>query len=221
MHLCFIVFCSSFKILKTNTHIFVFDRYQLIRVQARRFGENCKWIEMFEDVRIVIFCASLSDYDQLGSDENGNLVNKMTLTRKFFESIVTHPTFDQMNFLLLLNKFDLFEEKIERVPLTKCEWFNDFHPVTSRHRSNSSNSSHSPPLGQLACHYIAVKFKKLFSSLTNRKLYVSVMNGLEPNSVDQALRYGREIVKWDEERPNFSSLSEYSVYSTEASSFSQ
>lgn len=196
-------------------------RYQLIRVQARRFGENCKWIEMFEDVRIVIFCASLSDYDQFGTDENGNLVNKMILTRKFFESIVTHPTFDQMNFLLLLNKFDLFEEKVERVPLTKCEWFNDFHPVTSRHHSNSSNSSHSPPLGQLAFHYIAVKFKKLFSSLTDRKLYVSLMNGLEPNSVDQALRYAREIVKWDEERPNFSSLSEYSVYSTEASSFSQ
>ncbi|XP_047316379.1 extra-large guanine nucleotide-binding protein 1-like [Impatiens glandulifera] len=34
-------------------------RYQLIRVQARSFGENCKWLEMLEDVRIVVFCIAI------------------------------------------------------------------------------------------------------------------------------------------------------------------
>ncbi|KAL7193189.1 hypothetical protein ACSBR2_024907 [Camellia fascicularis] len=198
-------------------------RYQLIRLQARGFGENCKWLEMFEDVRIVIFCVALSDYDQYAIDGDGALVNKMLLSKKFFENIVTHPTFDQMDFLLILNKFDMFEEKIERVPLTQCDWFDDFHPVMSRYRSNSNsninNINNSPSLGHLAFHYIAVKFKRLYSSLTDRKLYVSMVNGLEPDSVDGALKYAREILKWDEERPNFS-LSEYSVYSTEASSFS-
>ncbi|KAI8018768.1 Extra-large guanine nucleotide-binding protein 1 [Camellia lanceoleosa] len=196
-------------------------RYQLIRLQARGFGENCKWLEMFEDVRIVIFCVALSDYDQYAIDGDGALVNKMLLSKKFFENIVTHPTFDQMDFLLILNKFDMFEEKIERVPLTQCDWFDDFHPVMSRYRSNSNsnNINSSPSLGHLAFHYIAVKFKRLYSSLTDRKLYVSMVKGLEPDSVDGALKYAREILKWDEERPNFS-LSEYSVYSTEASSFS-
>ncbi|CAH9088721.1 unnamed protein product [Cuscuta epithymum] len=196
-------------------------RYQLIRVQAKGFGENCKWIEMFEDVRIVIFCVSLSDYDQYRVAETGELVNKMVLSKRFFESIVTHPTFDQMDFLLLLNKFDLFEDKVERVPLTECEWFDDFRPVVSLHRSsnNSSNINHNPSLGHLAFHYIAVKFKRLFSALTDRKLYVSMVRGLDPKSVDESLKYAREIVKWDEERPNFS-LSEYSFYSTDASSIS-
>lgn len=177
---------------------------------------------MFEDVRIVIFCVSLSDYDQCAVDETGELVNKMLLTKRFFEGIVTHPTFEQMDFLLLLNKFDLFEEKIERIPLTECEWFDDFHPVMSRHRSSSSNSTninHSPPLGQLAFHYIAVKFKRLYSALTDRKLYVSLVRGLDPKSVDESLKYAREILKWDEEKPNFS-VSEYSFYSTDASSLS-
>lgn len=192
-------------------------RYQLIRVQARGLGENCKWLEMFEDVGMVIFCVSLSDYDQFSDDGT----NKMLLSRKFFESIVTHPTFDQMDFLLILNKFDLFEEKVERVPLTRCEWFDDFHPMISRHRSNTNSNSinTNPTLGQLAFHYIAVKFKRLYSSLAGRKLYVSHVKGLEPNSVDAALKYAREILKWDEERANFS-LSEHSFYSTEASSFS-
>ncbi|KAB2036697.1 hypothetical protein ES319_D03G019600v1 [Gossypium barbadense] len=192
-------------------------RYQLIRVQARGFGENCKWLEMFEDVGMVIFCVSLSDYDQYSADGT----NKMLLSKKFFETIVTHPTFEQMDFLLILNKFDIFEEKVERVPLTRCEWFDDFHPLISRHRTNTNSNSinNNPTLGQLGFHYVAVKFKRLYSSLTGRKLYVSHVKGLEPNSVDAALKFAREILKWDEERINFS-LSEHSFYSTEASSFS-
>ncbi|XP_057770005.1 extra-large guanine nucleotide-binding protein 1 isoform X2 [Salvia miltiorrhiza] len=193
-------------------------RYQLIRLQAKGFGENCKWLEMLEDVRIVIFCVSLSDYDQFALDGDGNRVNKMMLSKKFFENMVTHPTFDQMEFLLLLNKFDSFEEKIEQVPLTKCEWFDDFHPVISRNRSNSNSANH-PTLGQLGFHYVAVKFKRLYAALTGRKLYASAVKALEPTSVDAALKYAREVLNWDEERPNVS-LSEYSIYSTEASSFS-
>ncbi|KAL6222505.1 hypothetical protein ACLB2K_005897 [Fragaria x ananassa] len=197
-------------------------RYQLIRVNARGLGENCKWLEMFEDVGMVIFCVSLSDYDQFYVDGNGSFSNKMLQTRSFFESMITHPTFEQMDFLLILNKFDVFEEKVERVPLTQCDWFDDFHPVISRHRSNGNNSSNSinssPSLGHLAAYYIGVKFKRLYSSLTGKKLYVSLVKGLQPNSVDAALKYSREILKWDEERGNFSF--DYSAYSTEASSYS-
>ena len=45
---------------------------------------------------------------------------------------------------------------------------------------------------------------------------VSVVKGLEPNSVDQTLKYAMEILKWDEEKPNFS-FNEHSMYSSEAS----
>lgn len=194
-------------------------RYQLIRVQSRGFGENCKWLEMFEDIGLVIFCVSLSDYDQFSADGT----NKMLLNRRFFESIVTHPTFEQMDFLLILNKFDLFEEKIEQNPLTQCEWFDDFHPVISHHRSHpntrSTSINNNPTLGQLGFHYVAVKFKRLYSSLTGRKLYVSPVKGLEHQTVDSALKLAREVLKWEDERANIN-LSEYSMYSTEASSFS-
>ncbi|KAJ0729541.1 putative G protein alpha subunit, helical insertion [Helianthus annuus] len=199
-------------------------RYQLIRVQARGFGENCKWLEMFEDVRVVIFCISLSDFDQYAVDGDGNLVNKMLLNKKFFTSIVTHPTYDQMEFLLVLNKFDVFEEQLERVPLTTCDWFSDFQPIVSRNSQNknisSNNINHSPSMGQMASHYVAVKFKKLYSSLTDRKLFVLVVKGLDPNSVDQTLKYAQEILEWDEEKPNFN-FNEYPIYSSDSSSNSQ
>ncbi|XP_042508501.1 extra-large guanine nucleotide-binding protein 1-like [Macadamia integrifolia] len=191
-------------------------RYQLIRLHAKSLGENCKWLGMFEDVRLVIFSVSLSDYDQFCDDGNGPTINKMLASRRLFESIVTHPAFNQMDFLLILNKFDLLEQKIEQVPLTVCDWFNDFNPVTSRHRSNNDSINNNPSQAEQAFYYIAVKFKKLFSYLTRRKLYVSLVNGLDSDTVDQALRYASEILKWDEERPYFS-VNENSNYSTEGS----
>ncbi|ESQ46288.1 hypothetical protein EUTSA_v10000039mg [Eutrema salsugineum] len=194
-----------------SDHLDSLLRYQLIRVPSRGLGENCKWIDMFEDVGMVVFVVSMSDYDQVSEDGT----NKMLLTKKLFESIITHPIFEHMDFLLILNKYDLLEEKVERVPLTRCEWFQDFNPVVSRHRSNNGN----PTLGQLAFHYMAVKFKRFYSSLTGKKLFVSSSKSLDPNSVDSSLKLAMEILKWSEERANIC-LSDYSMYSTEPSSFS-
>ncbi|KAH7834664.1 hypothetical protein Vadar_018390 [Vaccinium darrowii] len=173
-------------------------RYQLIRVHSSSLGENCKWLEMFEDTDLVLYCVSLTDYDQLSDYTTGVSSNKMLESKKLFESIVTHPTFHQKNFLLILNKFDLLEEKIEEIPLTQCEWFSDFNPVISHNQSSTSSSYTNPSLAQRAFHHIAVKFKRLFHSLTGRKLYVSRVTGLEPDCVDEALRYAREILTWEE-----------------------
>lgn len=196
-------------------------RYQLIRLHTKGLGENFKWLDMFDDVRLVIFCVALSDYDEYYEDANGMAVNKMIESKRSFENFVGHPSFYQMDFLLILNKFDLLEEKIDTAPLTLCRWFDDFNPVPSRHRSNNSNShnaNNGATLAQLAFHYIAVKFKKLFYSLTGRKLYVTLATGLDSDSVDEALRYAGEIIKWEDGRP----VSDYgeSFYSTEPSSYS-
>ena len=88
---------------------------------------------MFEGVRIVIFCVALSDYNEYCKDASGISVNRMMERKRLFESIIIHPTFEQMDFLLILNKFDLLEQKIESSPLAQCDWFTDFNPVSSRH----------------------------------------------------------------------------------------
>ncbi|OMO92174.1 Guanine nucleotide binding protein (G-protein), alpha subunit [Corchorus olitorius] len=188
-------------------------RYQLIRVHPSSLGENCKWVEMFEDIDIVLFCISLTDYDEFSLDSNGVLTNKMMASKQLFESIVTHPTFEDKDFLLLLNKADLLEEKIEQVPLARCEWFHDFNPVISHnHNNNNSNNRYNnSSLAQRAFHYIAVKFKRLFNDLTGRKLYVSMVTGLEPDSVDEALRYVRDILKWEETENSFINNNESST----------
>ncbi|XP_021738523.1 extra-large guanine nucleotide-binding protein 1-like [Chenopodium quinoa] len=195
-------------------------RYELIRVPAKSLGKNCKWLEMFEDVNIVLFCVSLIDYDEYEVDSSGKLTNKMLLSKRLFESIISHPTYKDMNFLLILNKFDLLEEKIEQVPLTQCEWFQDFNPVFSRHQSTRRSGNNVAPLAQRACHYIGAQFKRLFKSLTGRKLYVCPVAALEPDNVDNALKYAREILRWEDDKLNFSSIHDISSESIENSSYS-
>ncbi|PON56972.1 Guanine nucleotide binding protein (G-protein), alpha subunit [Parasponia andersonii] len=196
-------------------------RCQLIRVHPSSLGENCKWLQMFEDVDIILFCVSLSDYDEFFDDRNGGKFNKLMASKQLFESIVTHPSFEKKQFLLLLNKFDLLEEKIDRVPLSRCEWFQDFCPVISSNpASSSNNNTNSPTLAHRAFQYIAVKFKRHFHALTDRKLFVSLINGLESETVDEAIRYGGEILKWVEEKPKLIADQQVSSTSIEASSSS-
>ncbi|KAF3960338.1 hypothetical protein CMV_014943 [Castanea mollissima] len=143
-------------------------RYQLIRVHPRSLGEHCKWLDMFEDTDIVLFCVPMTDYDEYSADCNGVLTNKMLASKHLFESMNRH---------------------------------------------NSTN----PSLAQRAFHYIGRKFKTLFNSLTDKKLFVSLVTGLENDTVDEALRYAREIIMWEEaEEPYFNN--ELSSTDIEASS---
>jgi hypothetical protein len=202
--------------------ISVVFRYQLIRISNRGLRDNSKWLQMFDDVSLVLFCVAVSDYDEYYEDANGTIVNKMVESRQLFESIALHPIFEQMDFLLLLTKFDLLERKIVRSPLTTCDWFDDFNPpvnfnlINGSNRINGSNgsvhiSNHvGVSLAQMAAHYIGTKFKRLFHSLTERKLYVSYVNALDQESVRSAIRYSIEIVKWQEEEPMFGSRETYS-----------
>lgn len=85
-------------------------------------SERKKWIHSFQGITAVIFVLALSEYDQmLFEDER---VNRMRESIMLFGALLNSKWFKDTPFILFLNKTDLFEEKVKRMPIRK--YFPDY-----------------------------------------------------------------------------------------------
>ncbi|SCU94204.1 LANO_0E06040g1_1 [Lachancea nothofagi CBS 11611] len=85
-------------------------------------SERKKWIHCFDNVTLIIFCVSLSEYDQtLLEDKSQNRLEESLI---LFDSVVNSRWFARASVVLFLNKIDVFAEKVQHVPLEK--YFSDY-----------------------------------------------------------------------------------------------
>jgi guanine nucleotide-binding protein G(i) subunit alpha len=93
-------------------------------------NERRKWIHAFSNVTLIMFVASLSEYDQVLAEDSE--VNRMQESLDLFNFICSHDSFFDKRtnsakaIILFLNKRDLFEEKLKQKPLTTCALFKDY-----------------------------------------------------------------------------------------------
>ncbi|WVZ55684.1 hypothetical protein U9M48_006312 [Paspalum notatum var. saurae] len=80
--------------------------YRLYDVGGQR-NERRKWIHLFEGVNAVIFCAAISEYDQMLYEDATK--NRMMETKELFDWVLKQRCFE--------------------VPLSVCEWFKDYQPI--------------------------------------------------------------------------------------------
>lgn len=99
------------------------NKFRMFDVGGQR-NERKKWIHCFENVTAVLFVGVLSEYDQVLYEDAA--VNRMVETLVLFEEICNSPWFKETAVILFLNKRDMFEEKIKKVPLTVCPIFSNF-----------------------------------------------------------------------------------------------
>lgn len=76
-------------------------------------SERTMWIPCFEGVTSIIFCAALSEYDQVLLEDPAT--NRMNESLFLFESIISSCWFFQTPIILFLNKIDIFKAKLSKV----------------------------------------------------------------------------------------------------------
>ncbi len=80
------------------------------------------WPKYFSQCNCVMFFAALDCYDLAVPEEPE--MNAMIDTINLFQNVVDHPSLVDVPIVLFLNKRDLFEKKVKRVPISN--FFKDF-----------------------------------------------------------------------------------------------
>ncbi|KAL9649414.1 hypothetical protein ABK040_014324 [Willaertia magna] len=96
-------------------------KFRLVDVGGQR-NERKKWIHCFENVTMLLFVVSLSEYDQNCYEDE--MTHRMKESLSIFAEIVNCKFFEDTPVLLFLNKRDLFEEKLKTKPITM--FFRDY-----------------------------------------------------------------------------------------------
>jgi GTPase SAR1 family protein len=151
------------------------NKFKMFDVGGQR-NERKKWIHCFENVTAVLFVAAISEYDQLlYEDEN---TNRMVEALNLFEEICNSRWFRETSMILFLNKRDLFETKITKVPLNECPAFADYNGP------NDVNSS---------TEYIRNQFQS--KNRQNQKtVYIHVTCATDTNNIQVVFRAVKDIV---------------------------
>lgn len=148
--------------------------FKMIDVGGQR-TERKKWIHCFEEVTAVLFCASLSEYDQLLLEDDETM--RMHESLNLFGEVCQSPWFQDTAMILFLNKEDLFKEKIARVPLTIC-----FPEYTG------------PNTNEAGREYIHRKFVGMVDTHSNRAIYHHFTTATNTQNINVVFDAVRDIV---------------------------
>ncbi|KAL7340560.1 guanine nucleotide binding protein, alpha subunit, partial [Rhodotorula toruloides] len=106
------------------------EEYQVRGQKLRVFdvggqrSERKKWIHCFENVNVLVFVAAISEYDQVLFEDQS--VNRLQEATMLWESIAGSRWFEKSAFVLMLNKIDLFANKIIAQNPPMSAYFDDF-----------------------------------------------------------------------------------------------
>eukprot|EP01126_Amoeba_proteus_P028529 TRINITY_DN2812_c0_g1_i1.p1 TRINITY_DN2812_c0_g1~~TRINITY_DN2812_c0_g1_i1.p1 ORF type:complete len:300 (+),score=70.10 TRINITY_DN2812_c0_g1_i1:318-1217(+) len=81
------------------------QEFVMVDVGGQR-SERRKWLHCFGDVTAVIFLVAINEYDMVLEEDNKT--NRMEESLKLFSKLTGSQWFDDVSFLLFMNKTDLF-----------------------------------------------------------------------------------------------------------------
>eukprot|EP01126_Amoeba_proteus_P035150 TRINITY_DN3534_c0_g1_i11.p1 TRINITY_DN3534_c0_g1~~TRINITY_DN3534_c0_g1_i11.p1 ORF type:complete len:224 (+),score=33.48 TRINITY_DN3534_c0_g1_i11:598-1269(+) len=157
------------------------NKFVLIDVGGQR-SERRKWLHLFSDISAVLYLIALDEYDMV-LEENPTQ-NRHLEALSLWAGITAYPTFRNTPFILFLNKMDLFENKIENIPLARC--FGDYHSWMST-QPQLERCTHM----EQSCKFMEARFRNTFSG---NMIWVHVTNALDTSSCQKVFRAIQEVV---------------------------
>jgi GTPase SAR1 family protein len=152
-------------------------QFLLVDVGGQR-AERRKWIHCFENVTTLLFVGVLAEYDLLCFEDNKT--NRMMETLQLWEQMCETHWFRESNFILFLNKRDLFDAKIDKVLLRTCPAFKDY--------TGPNNFS-------AGCQLIQGAFEKTFRLHNpNKQLYVHMTCATHTGNVAAVFEAVKQVV---------------------------
>lgn len=138
--------------LCVQEHVFTVDQlhFKVIDVAGQKSLRK-KWIHFFEGVTAVLFFASLSGFDETLEEEPG--MNSLQDSLQAFHEVSHNAFLEKTNFILFLNKRDIFLKRIKTASLTTC-----------------FPSYKGPPTAEEGLRYIESQFQQ--RTTRHKKLYV-------------------------------------------------
>jgi len=149
------------------------QKFRLVDIGGQR-SERRKWISCFEDSDAVIYLSAINEFDMSLIEEPN--VNRLEESLNLFRNITKGKWFENIPWIVFLNKSDLFREKIQRAPLN--DYFKDYNAFISdnkkldQYKLNTNSSDFDLGVGF---------FKDLFYTHYSGKAEVFVF---ETNSLD-------------------------------------
>jgi len=141
--------------------------FRVVDVGGQR-SERRKWIHCFQDVTAVVYVCSLADFD-LPMEEDPSM-NRLMESLDLFNKVVNNAFFLAVDIVLFLNKWDIFQDKIKRIPITEC--FRDW--PASKNASDPEEAS----------RYIAAKFTDSNAG-KQRKIYQHTTCATDTKNVER------------------------------------
>jgi len=90
------------------------QKFRLIDIGGQR-SERRKWISCFDDCDAVIYLSAINEYDMTLIEASN--VNRLEESLNLFRNITKGKWFQNIPWIVFLNKSDLFKEKIQKSPL--------------------------------------------------------------------------------------------------------
>eukprot|EP01084_Bolivina_argentea_P157216 273973_1 len=97
--------------------------YEIWDVGGERYQRK-KWIHCFDNASAIIFVAALSGYNQTLMEDWYSDTNRMKEAIGLFRGVVNLDVFKDCHFIIFLNKYDLFREKVGKYSVKK--YFKDY-----------------------------------------------------------------------------------------------